>query len=104
MILHQMPMIKERQTGPFNDTGTQTILATERKDQEQNVCPYFDAVTLPHGGPHGHGDGWDAKTEVLQQGETETLPVILGGDTGEARQAPESKTTLKAQKKQNNTD
>lgn len=51
--------------------------------------PYFDAVALPHGDPHGQGDGRDAAD--VQQGETETLAVLLAGDTGETGEAPEGK-------------
>lgn len=54
-------------------------------------CPHLNAVALPHGDPHGQGDGRDA-AEVVQQGETETLAVLLGGHAGEAGEAPEGKT------------
>lgn len=54
----------------------------------------FDAVALPHGDPHGHGDGRDAAEDV-QQGETETLAIIPGSSTGEAGTTPESKATLR---------
>lgn len=55
--------------------------------------PDLDAVALPHGDPHGHGDRRDEAAEDVQQGETEALPVFLAGWTGEAGKAPESKTT-----------
>lgn len=54
----------------------------------------FDAITMPHGDPHGHGDGWDAAEDV-QEGKTETLPIFLGGYTGEAGTAPKSKTAFR---------
>lgn len=60
-------------------------------DISRRLWPYFDAVALPHGDPHGQGDGRD-KADV-QQGETETLAVLLTGYTGETGEAPESKAT-----------
>lgn len=56
------------------------------------MWPYFDAVALPHGDPHGHVDGRD-EAEGVQQGETDALAVSLSGDTGKAGAAPESETT-----------
>lgn len=41
--------------------------------------PDLDAVALPHGDPHGHGDRRDEAAEDVQQGETEALPVFLAG-------------------------
>lgn len=57
-------------------------------------CPHFDAVALPHGDPHGEADGRD-EAEIVQQGETETLAVSLGGHTGEAGETPKRKTAWK---------
>lgn len=54
---------------------------------------YSDAVALPHGDPHGHRDGRDQAAKYFQQGETEALPIISGGYTGETWTAPESETT-----------
>lgn len=58
------------------------------------MWPYFDAVALAHGHPHGEGGGRDAAEDV-QQGQTETLSVLAGGHTGEAGEAPVSKTTCR---------
>lgn len=60
-------------------------------DISRRLWPYFDAVALAHGHPHGQGDGRD--TAEVQQGETETLAVLLAGHTGETREAPEGKAT-----------
>lgn len=57
------------------------------KGSSRRLWPYFDAVALPHGDPHGQGDG--RNTADVQQGETEALAVLLGGDTGETGEAPE---------------
>lgn len=73
--------------------------ATENSTTNRELRPHFDAVALPHGDPHGHGDGVDEATKDLQQGETETLAVVPGGFTGEAGATPESKTTLTRKKK-----
>lgn len=58
---------------------------------DSEVCPYTDAVTVPHGDPHGHGDGGDAAADanVVQEGQTETLAVLFSGHTGEAGPAAE---------------
>lgn len=61
------------------------------KDCSRCLWPYFDAVALPHGDPHGQGDGRD--NADVQQGETKTLAVLLGGYTGETGEAPEGKAT-----------
>ena len=57
----------------------------------EEFCPHFDSVSMPHGDPHGHGDGRD-EAKYVQQGETETLSVVPDGDAGEAGTAPESTT------------
>lgn len=56
--------------------------------------PHLDAVALPHGHPHGEGGGGDAAEDV-QQRQTQTLPVLTRGHTGEAGQTPTSKTTCR---------
>lgn len=61
------------------------------KDTSRQLWPYFDAVALPHGDSHGQGDGRDQAH--VQQGETQTLTVLLGGHTGETGAAPEGKAT-----------
>lgn len=59
------------------------------KDSSRHLWPYSDAVARPRGDPHGQGDGRDIA--YVQQGETETLAVLLGGYTGETGEAPEGK-------------
>lgn len=66
-------------------------LNSSDKDCSRCLWPYFDAVALPHGDPHGQGDGRD--NADVQQGETKTLAVLLGGYTGETGEAPEGKAT-----------
>lgn len=45
----------------------------------------LDAVAVPHGDPHGHGDGRDEASEAeLQQGDTQILTKLLGGSACEA--------------------
>lgn len=61
---------------------------------------YFDAIALPHGDSHGHGDWRDATN--VQQGETETLAIFLCSYTGKTGEAPESKTTLTRKKETQN--
>lgn len=59
---------------------------------------HLDAKSVSHGDPGGQGDGWDqaSKTE-LQQGETEGLTKLLGGDAGETWETPEGKAAFSGQ-------
>lgn len=57
------------------------------------VFPYFDAITLPHGDPQAKSDWPDERpTKALQQGETQTLAIVLAKFTGEAGATPEGET------------
>lgn len=56
---------------------------------------YLDAVAVPHGDPHGHGDRWDTEAEDLQQRGAEMFAELFGGLTGEAGAAPEGKATFR---------
>lgn len=55
----------------------------EGGEQTVSTDGVFDAVAFPHGDPHGQGDG--GNNADVQQGETQTLTVLLGGYTGETR-------------------
>ena len=63
-----------------------------------SLMSYSDAIALPHGDPHGHGDGWDCATKDVQHGETKRLTVVSGSDTGKAGTAPEGKTAFSKNK------
>ena len=47
---------------------------------------------MTHGDSHGEIDRWDDAKSV-QQGETQGLPIVTCGNTGEAGTTPKSKAT-----------
>lgn len=80
----------------FHFSGHLAPAAGRAEERIQTVMAHVasDAIVLPHGNPHRHGDGRDG-TEDVQQGETKALAVPLCGSTGEARAAPEGKATFR---------
>lgn len=95
---------RERLAASFDLSGYLAPGAEVTEGGVNTVARYIplDAVAVTYSNPHGQGHRWSAcwerdqleeEPQHIQQGETEALSKLRGGNTGKTRKAPKGKTT-----------